>query len=68
MPRDQIPLKLGNDGVKITLESAGVAEPADARDLKSLARQRACGFDPRLRHQAVVQKWLFKASQEHSCR
>ena len=30
---------------------AGVAELADARDLKSRVPKGACGFDPRPRHQ-----------------
>lgn len=34
---------------------AGVAEPVDARDLKSCARSRACGFEPRLRHHEIPQ-------------
>src|SRR5262245_42600700 len=34
---------------------AGVAELADAQDLKSWVPKGACGFDPRPRHQIIEQ-------------
>ena len=35
----------------VTDVAAGVAKLANAADLKSVAFSRACGFEPRLRHQ-----------------
>jgi hypothetical protein len=35
------------------LQQAGVAELADAQDLKSWVPQGACGFDPRPRHKPI---------------
>src|ERR1700677_4756730 len=35
----------------ITMDRARVAKPADAKDLKSFARQRECGFDSHPGHQ-----------------
>ena len=40
---------------------AGVAELADARDLKSRVPQGACGFDPRPRHQ-LAKKFALRDS------
>jgi hypothetical protein len=47
---DDQPLAV-ESGSPSTESHAGVAELADAQDLKSWAAQAACGFDSRPRHQ-----------------
>ena len=40
--------------LSVVRERAGVAEQADARDLKSRDTRVSCRFDPGLRHQSYI--------------